>query len=550
MQAGTRERRRHAGVSRMMVYGDRRRQVAVRRALAALATGPPGEWDRLIAAGELACGILDARLAARGVDHADETAAACHALVVAAARGGELAPALARLDRLALPASVEVSAALEGFAHYALTPDQYARSARAAARCAPAARWLVIGIRSIGLPLGAVVARELAAELVSVRPTGHPFRREVRASPRLRERIAGDRHCAVVDEGPGLSGSSFAAVCSWLAEIGIAQDRIVVLPGHAGDPGPEADARIRRLWSAVRRFPAEPDHGFLTGGAERVVDLGAGAWRRELALVDWPPCDARRERHKILVVRGGQARVWRFAGLGESGRVKAARASALAARGLHLPVRDLRGGYLALDWLPDARPADRVPRGELLDHLARYLAARAQLPPSRPGRGADPAGLLAMAEHNLAGALAADLARARAALPAATLAHRPVATDGRLHRWEWLATPDGRLHKTDALDHALAHDLIGEQDLEWDLAGAELELALTPAELDALRTRLDRRTVPLVADFYRLTYAAFHFALFSTAADLAPDPAEKARLAAERDRYLAAARAIAAAPTR
>ena len=529
----------------MMVYGDRRRRIAVRRALDALATGPPG-WDRLIAAGELACGILDARAAARGVDDTGLLEDACHALVLAAAGGGDLAPAIAGLDRIALPAEVVVSAQLEGFAHYALTPDQYERAAREAA--ARGARWLVVGIRSIGLPLGAVVARALGGELVSVRPTGHPFRRALSAGPGLRARAAGDSRvsCAVVDEGPGLSGSSFAAVAAWLEEIGVARDRILLLPGHAGDPGPEADPRIRRLWRALPRVPARPDLSFLTAGADRVVDLSAGAWRGELALATRPPCDARRERHKILVERDGRPLLYRFAGLGETGRLKAARAGALAAAGLHLPVRDLRGGYLAVDWLAGAQPVDRVPRRDLLDHLARYLAARAALPAGEIGRGADPAALLAMAEINLAGALEPSaLDGMRAALPAAAAWHRPVPTDNRLHRWEWLATPDGAIHKTDALDHCLAHDLVGEQDLEWDLAGARLELDLSPDELAALRAHLGRRAPAPVAHFYLLAYAAFHLALFTTAAALAGD-ADQPLLAAERDRYLTAALSIAA----
>ena len=63
---------------------------------------------------------------------------------------------------------------------------------------------------------------------------------------------------------------------------------------------------------------------------------------------------------------------------------------------------------------------------------------------------------------------------------------RRTETDNRLHVWEWLIRPDGRLLKTDALDHHAAHDLVGCQDVAWDVAGAVVELDLSPPEQDEL----------------------------------------------------------------
>jgi hypothetical protein len=118
-----------------------------------------------------------------------------------------------------------------------------------------------------------------------------------------------------------------------------------------------------------------------------------------------------------------------------------------------------------------------------------------------------------------------------------------VATDGRLHRWEWIALPDGRLYKTDAVDHALGHDLVGEQDLEWDLAGAAIELALTGDELDRVRSRIGRPAGARgVERFYRIAYAAFQLgaaALSESLARAGGDELEAGRLATERARYRA-----------
>jgi hypothetical protein len=76
---------------------------------------------------------------------------------------------------------------------------------------------------------------------------------------------------------------------------------------------------------------------------------------------------------------------------------------------------------------------------------------------------------------------------------------QPVKTDGRLHAHEWLRLPDGQLLKADALDHHRGHDLIGAQDIAWDVAGAITELRLCPAV----------EAEPRLTAFYRVAYCAF-----------------------------------------
>jgi hypothetical protein len=61
----------------------------------------------------------------------------------------------------------------------------------------------------------------------------------------------------------------------------------------------------------------------------------------------------------------------------------------------------------------------------------------------------------------------------------------PVHVDARLHRWEWLMS-DGRIMKTDAVDHSVAHDLVGCQDIMWDTAGAAVELPGAAADKPSL----------------------------------------------------------------
>jgi hypothetical protein len=97
---------------------------------------------------------------------------------------------------------------------------------------------------------------------------------------------------------------------------------------------------------------------------------------------------------------------------------------------------------------------------------------------------------------------------------------RPVHVDGRLHAWEWLVTPAGDLLKIDAVDHSCGHDLVGCQDIAWDVAGAELELGLSPAETERLAQRLG--VAPGLLAIHRACYPAFQLGLWSFA------PAEEA----------------------
>jgi hypothetical protein len=97
--------------------------------------------------------------------------------------------------------------------------------------------------------------------------------------------------------------------------------------------------------------------------------------------------------------------------------------------------------------------------------------------------------LLAMARYNTEQRLGPEVARRledwSALVPALEAKVRRVHTDNRMRRHEWLALPDGRILKTDALDHSAAHDLVGCQDIAWDVVGAAVEWGLTEDETAA-----------------------------------------------------------------
>lgn len=563
----------------MRLYGDRQRTAPARSVLDALVqdlrevrTLPPGLTrhgrlvELLIDAAALHQGVSDLQLARLGVDDEAEAQAAGRKVLavladdVAASWDDptcelklDFGAALARW-RDAAPDQPVVLRVAEGFAHYAVYPEAYLEATRSASWSAPPC---VIGLRSIGAALAPMVATAFGEEVLvaTPRPVGEPFARGLALGDGLRRRLLDHGGCyAVVDEGPGLSGSSFGAVADFLESGAVAPERVVYLPSHGGAPGPMASQRHRERWMDARRHVADFDSRI---GSDRLAawagdalgavrsplrDLSGGAWR--MAVGCEAPVIPMLERRKFLAETDSGPWLLKFAGLGADGRAKTERARALAAAGFSPPAGGLVHGFLALRWINDARPLDprRYDRVRLLDRAASYLAFRAGRLPAGAEDGADLYALAEMAQINAGEALGADLgieiARRLSALLVDPPASRPVHVDGRLHAWEWLETPAGELLKVDALDHACGHDLVGCQDIAWDVAGAELELELSPMEAERLAKVLG--VDPRLLAFHRACYPAFQLGLWS----LAP-AVEASRVEAHVRRYREALRRFA-----
>jgi hypothetical protein len=580
----------------MEFFGDRERDAEPREMLDAIAAElaraanlPPGPVRHgalvasLVRAGQLAQVLGDAG------DHAGGAAAeAAHASMLATTRiargvwrswrhGGRVRPP--RPDIAEPVRSRAGSGAMrmrrpEGYGLYALYPEQYAVAAR---DLAGERRLVVVGIRSIGTSLAAMVAAGAGAPAtpLTVRPHGHPYARRLAPSPELREaaRTPGAVF-AIVDEGPGLSGSSFAAVAEALLADGVSPDRVHLFAGHGGPPGVHATAEVRAVFERLPRHFVPLEHLLLEPGplslpriAEDVIgpvrvvdDLTGGRWRRWSFREEsrWPPSEGWLERRKLLLEGAGGVR-WlaKFAGLGDEASRKLARAHALAATGAGIAPAALRHGFLFERWQDGATPlgAGGVRRPALLDAVRRVLRLSAARP--RPARDGAPASkLAAMARVNAAeslGAASGEAARRlEDLLPEVERQARTVEVDGKMQAWEWLALPDGRLVKTDALDHHAAHDQVGCQDVLWDVAGAQLELGLSEGE--ALRLADDARAVspgadPALLPFYRVCYLALEVGRWWFAAAGETPGAERGRREAALARYRRAlGRALVALP--
>lgn len=524
-----------------------------------------------IEAGALLQGLADAAFEVRGCDAPSAVQEAATALLRHLAGAvdrswdsafqADLPDAtgpLAVLGALTLPECIMLRWA-EGFAHYAIYPEAYGVAAR---RSGLPGGTHVLGLRSIGVPLAAMVAAALGSDrLTTVRPIGHPFHRTLSLSKETESRLRGaSAGVAVVDEGPGLSGSSFGGALDVLADIGVPEDRIAVFPGHAGEPGPQASDAQRGRWRRLARHsvpfealllrPERPEHALsgwfadLVGPAERPLEeISGGGWRRHLYAdpASWPPVNAWQERRKFLLTAGAETWRLKFTGLGGPALGKLELAESLAAAGFAPEVRGLRHGFLLERWHGDVTPlaSDDAGNARWLERIGRYLGFRAGIRPTASETRASLPDLLAMARHNTgqilgpeeAGALAGWTSDALATLSASV---RPVAIDGRMQPWKWLALPDGRLLKADALDHHAGHDLVGCQDIAWDIVGAVQEFGFSPGEQRELAGFVaglsGRRIDPRLLAFLTPCYLAFQAGVLTLALDAAGDPAEADRL--------------------
>jgi hypothetical protein len=519
----------------VLVYGDRARTVDPRRVLARL-SGIPARAPHdqlvggLILAGELAQGLADAEFEAAGQDDLSEIQGAAMELAICAARRlfatrstDGVPAAIARLRSLRLPPTIRCKTP-EGYAFYAVYPEAYAV---AGAGHDWGGRPLAIGLRSIGTSLAAAVAAATGGEALSLRPTGPPFRRRIEASDRLWARL--DAHpgpFAIVDEGPGLSGSSFGCVAELLEDLGVSGDRMVFMPSHGGDVGPEASPRDRARWAGARRLvrtfddlaARDPLPGWFEaeiGPTVRLDDLSAGGWRRTWPKPPTPPSAPAMERRKFRLWTATGTYLARSAGLGEHGEAKLERARVLHQAGFGPEPLALRRGFLLERWIEGALLKRRDRPSDFLRQLGDYLDLRRRSFPAAGEAGADPGLLRQMALNNadrLAGPCVAEGLEPLLARLGGSGSLQPVHIDGRMHPWEWRVVPGG-FCKLDALDHSCGHDLVGAQDILWDVAGAIVELGLDDTQSGDLTRRLDvdpEQLAPMAA-----CYAAFQGGLWS-----------------------------------
>ncbi len=532
----------------MFVFREGRRAIPARRMLEALIAGlraipspddRDGLLDALLRAGELECSLADdgGRGTAGIMAITDALAAA-----LISGRPLPLPEMLNTLSQVHPPQMISVSPP-EGFAYYALHPLNFADLAAAIPVHGPAAA--IIGIRSIGTTLGAIVKaaleqRGVPAERITVRPQGHPFDRVTRFSGEEMRWLAHQRAQAssflVVDEGPGLSGSSFLSVGDALVESRVPQAHITFLCSRQANPEGllARDAAMR--WLGFRSCCVAPNDQ-LPPDAE--LYIGGGIWRAHFVgpESEWPATWTQTERLKFF--SRDRRRLYKFEGLGRFGADAQERASVLANGGFGVRPQESGNGFVAYPVTAGGPLKLADLSAQLLDRMAHYCAFRA----AEFGISGPPTLLHAMVQFNSAQEFAIDPPEIDAAVFAAA---RPIITDSHMQPHEWLGTREGKLLKLDAVSHGEDHFYPGPTDIAWDLAGAMVEWHMDAGAREYFLERYrqfsgDDARPRLRA--YLLAYTMFRLGFCKMAAEAMRGSDEEPRLALAHRRYRALAEA-------
>jgi len=504
----------------------------------------------LLQAGELECSVADN----------DPEAARCYELVTDQIAGALLAgeptaannsdfhpadfpPLLASIRALPVFQQLSISTP-EGFAYYALHPLAYADVIRQISVCD---HLLVVGIRSIGTTLSAIAAataraRGIAVERITVRPQGHPYNRTVEFTAEQMAAVGRamslGASVAVVDEGPGLSGSSFLAVAEALERAGVPVEKIVLISSHEPNVDALCAENAVRRW---QRFCCIPVSNEARRPAEAVEFIGGGQWRSRAFAneSEWPAAWTSFERLKYLSLNtgNGEHRLFKFAGLGHYGNAVFEREKRVAAGGFGPMPREESDGFVSYPWLSSAqrsaRPLSSSDLSEkILARLADYCAFRRR---AFTVELSNLDALQKMAQHNLR-ELGFDWS------VELRLEH-PVIADGRMQPHEWLLNTEGKLLKTDSGSHGDDHFFPGPTDIAWDLAGAIVEWKMNDEQRTEFLDRYHRTAKDDASariDGFVKAYTVFRLAYCLMAANAMNGSDEQLRLQRAAAEYRAA----------
>ena len=473
----------------------------------------------------------------------------------------------------------------EGYAYHGLYPEQYVGAAHAWARThtpEPSGYALVVGLRTIGTSLAAMVAAVLracgyATVTTTLRPTGHPYARSASINARLVRRASA---ALIVDEGPGRSGSSMAATAQALVEAGLARGRIAFLPSHQGEPGPAAAETIREWWLNTPRHVGasrcSKDADLIAhlidpftehDPVARIDEVGGGLWRRHAYshMAEWPAVCAPFEAPKFLyILRSGRQLLAKFAGLNLAGPALLNGAESAAGQmertarlGIGLMPCGVAEGFVVMPWLRGRHLTPRDASASVLTELGRYIALSAGTPLAAEEHEAGLRRLCDIVSTNVARALdpaagaAAQCLTERVVPELLRLTSRRASGDGHVAPHEWLSTAAGALCKTDNAGSTLDGTCVGVQSDAWDVAGIAVEWELDDQALakvmQAYHAAGGAAHTDAEVNFHRLAYAAFRAGQCVLGMDVEADADERDRLSRALARYRSeCARSLAA----
>ncbi|MEW6115305.1 MAG: hypothetical protein AB1553_00185 [Nitrospirota bacterium] len=457
--------------------------------------------------------------------------------------GTQLRSALRKLYFLSIPEMICIREH-EGYAHYGLYPETYLEAAKAFAKEHTRESVLCIGLRSIGTSLSLAVAAVLEeegyrVESCTLRPRGDPFDRRILLEHTLEEvlRSLPYAYVLIIDEGPGMSGSSICCAAQKLSETGIADTRIVLFPSWEPDGRNFISERARERWLRHKKYTAGFEEVLYQSGKimgpfsdGTCCNISAGMWRSLFyeGERDFPAVHPHHEKRKFLC-RNHRDLLVKFAGLGRYGRVKFERASILADAGFSPPAIGFANGFIASPFV-QGRPLTRDDVSEsLLSAVARYLSyLKKNFTVDRDMQFSEMARMIRRNTYLGLGKEWVHRLRKLGMFRSLFEESPPVALDGRMLPNEWLLTERGYI-KTDTVDHHADQFFPCCQDIAWDIAGTIIEFGLDQKGSAYLVERYERmshdRDIAARLSFYRIAYLAYRLGYATFAArDLGMQP--------------------------
>lgn len=441
----------------------------------------------------------------------------------------------------------------EGFAFYGVGPELYSEAACEWHSETHRDRAVCIGVRAIGVVFAAAVAaalqrRGVETAVMTMRPRGHPFDRRVLLGRHFAERIDAYRGATffVVDEGPGLSGSSIAASASALSQLGIEDQDIMLMPGHTVDTSTFANPDVRGRWERHRVVVPDFDEVWLASGrlanafeTRALADIAGGRWRTRYSPEGEAAVHPEHERRKYVAAQESGTSWIKFAGLGRYGRVTCARAQQAAAAGWGPDVSTLAHGFMSMREVPGQPLWSWQATGVTPQRIADYLAFEQQA--WKTGHPASTADLVQMAVTNTLW-LCGDEAATRVERLIPSIEVEAVRVDGRQYPHEWVGTQSSAI-KTDGVEHHDDRFFPGPVDIAWDVAGAIEEWRLSDdaerALVDHYAAKSGDTSIAARLPFYRAAYLAFRGGYATFARDQLHSTRDGPRFAAARDHYCA-----------
>ncbi len=359
-----------------------------------------------------------------------------------------------------------------------------------------------------------------------MRPTGHPYNRVTEFEEGQRSWIAqqsqAGAHFLVVDEGPGMSGSSFLSVGDALLQAGVARNKITFLCSRIPNPASLTVRDGATRWPAFESVCVAANRRLPRGADEFIA---GGIWRKQVFGDErnWPASWTQMERLKFLSNDGQQ--LLKFEGFGRFGKEVHSRAQIVGDGQFGAAPMAVEGGFSIYPLVKGEPLLPGKLSSEVITRIAKYCVFRKV---ELRFEGASSEELETMLHFNFVEEFGGE-----------GIAHQlevvhPVIADGRMLPHKWLRKANGELLKIDNASHGDDHFFPGPTDIAWDLAGTIVEWGMDEAAVDQLvdcyRSQSgDDPGHRLPA--YLLAYSIFRMGYCKMAAEAMRGSAEESRLA-------------------